>query len=295
MPTDKPICLIHNPGAGSSDQSKIDDFKAHLQSTGYQVAIEEGENPTKTAKKAITNGHTHLCACGGDGTVCGTVTALLNQNVQDATLSILPLGTGNFIALALNIAEDPKEAAEIIAQNHTQQIDVGKIQEHAVLIGIGIGATEHLVTNTPDHEKENLGRIAYLKTLLTRRRDPRFQVELQIDGQTTTIHQAQAVTVASIWGTQTANLLPDTAYNDGQFEVMVNKSFHLWTLIKLAFLSLLGKPETEPDITIKSGKSFQIKTTPPQKIQLDGNESDLKTPVTLKVLPKHLKVTVPSD
>jgi diacylglycerol kinase family enzyme len=67
-------------------------------------------------------GMTLAIAAGGDGVVGGVITHLAGGGLR---LGILPLGTANDIARSLRIPQHLPRAVEIIAQGHTQLIDIG--------------------------------------------------------------------------------------------------------------------------------------------------------------------------
>jgi diacylglycerol kinase family enzyme len=61
-------------------------------------------------------------AAGGDGVVGGVIAHLAAGGLP---LGILPLGTANDIARSLRIPHNLPQAVEVIAQGHTQPIDIG--------------------------------------------------------------------------------------------------------------------------------------------------------------------------
>src|SRR5436305_9629831 len=67
-------------------------------------------------------GMTLAIAAGGDGVVGGVITYLA---VGSLRLGILPLGTANDIARSLRIPQHLPQAVAVIAQGHTQPIDIG--------------------------------------------------------------------------------------------------------------------------------------------------------------------------
>lgn len=67
-------------------------------------------------------GMTLAIAAGGDGVVGGVITHLAAGRLP---LGILPLGTANDIARSLRIPQTLPQAVEVIAQRHTQPIDIG--------------------------------------------------------------------------------------------------------------------------------------------------------------------------
>lgn len=66
-------------------------------------------------------GMTLAIAAGGDGVVGGVITHLVAGRLP---LGVLPLGTGNEIARSLRIPQNLPQAVEVLAQGHTQPINI---------------------------------------------------------------------------------------------------------------------------------------------------------------------------
>src|SRR5690606_11771615 len=96
--------IILNPASGQGDpkQRKSDILKA-AKKLGWSGKIIE-TTPDKLATFAVDqewkSGARHFIICGGDGTIIEAIASILNK---DATIGIVPLGTGNLLAKNLGI------------------------------------------------------------------------------------------------------------------------------------------------------------------------------------------------
>jgi diacylglycerol kinase family enzyme len=139
-------------------------------------------------------------AAGGDGVVGGVITHLAANGLP---LGILPLGTANDIARSLGIPPNLPAAVEVIAQGHTQPIDVGVAQSivqapaqleqepssvpqkqayfaHALTVGLNVQFAR-IATNVATRQR--FGQLAYpVAALQTVRTHEALEVELQLEG-----------------------------------------------------------------------------------------------------------------
>ncbi|MEO7453951.1 MAG: diacylglycerol kinase family protein [Fimbriimonadales bacterium] len=285
------IALIKNPGAGSVEEDTETQLHKAFSDLGAEFELFEDDNPSSAADAAIAKGHTILCACGGDGTVAGVVNSMMRSGKDDLKLAIVPLGTGNLVATALGIPGEIEDAAKIAAENTSKRVDVGKIEKNYFLLGLGIGATEIFVTETSSALKEKLGRLAYVASLFKSTREPLFELEIESDSRRT-VTKAEAVTLANYWGTRTVEMIEGTADDDGVMECLINHRLTLPTLLRLAIRGLMGKVRHDPDVDFLRGSRFVIRTTPALSVQLDGNETEIETPIEVQVLRQAIEVIV---
>ena len=288
------IALILNQEAGSVDQETDEALKSALTELNLEYQIFGDDNPARAAKRAIADGYRHLCACGGDGTVAAVANSILLSGESGLRMTIVPLGTGNIIATSLSIPSDLKEAIKLCTASKTRALDVGKVGNQYFLLGLGIGATERFVTQASNASKEKIGRLAYLINLIKGTRDPVFDFRVRTPDREAK-GTAQAITLASLWGTDKIKLLEGTKDDDGTMESVVNHKLSIFTIVQMGVRGLLGSMRSSPDVEIIEGSEFAIDTKPSLPVQLDGNETDLLTPILVEVLPRAIAVTVPED
>ncbi|HXD76355.1 MAG TPA: diacylglycerol kinase family protein [Puia sp.] len=80
---------------------------------------------------------TDIVICGGDGTVNAVAAALSGKHIR---VGIIPMGSGNGLALAAGIPRDPSKALDIILAGKASWIDGFLINDHfsCMLCGIGL-------------------------------------------------------------------------------------------------------------------------------------------------------------
>ena len=86
----------------------------------FHQTVKKG-HATFIAEQLCQHGATTIVAVGGDGTVHEVLNGL--SNFESVRFGIIPTGTGNDFATALDIPEDPIKALDIIVADYTEHID----------------------------------------------------------------------------------------------------------------------------------------------------------------------------
>lgn len=144
-----------------------------LRGQGHSVEAHvtfEGGDARHFARDATAAGTSLLIVAGGDGTVNEAVNGMHDHLAEQADraapprLGIVPLGTGNDLATALEIPQLIPDAVHVAVNGTTMEFDVGQVNGHCFLNvstgGFGAEATE----DTPNEVKRTLGSLAYLIT-----------------------------------------------------------------------------------------------------------------------------------
>jgi diacylglycerol kinase (ATP) len=197
--------VIHSPHSGRS--ARLSQALTLLEQEGVQVAsvLSIADLNTLSPQGAVwrEQGMTLAIAAGGDGVVGGVITHLAAGGLP---LGILPLGTSNDIARSLRLPQNLPQAVEVIAQGHTQPMDIGEAwpltrapqqaqQEpalaptvhpqqvcfaHALTVGLNV---EFARMATDVATRERFGRLAYpVAALQAARPHEGLEVELHFDG-----------------------------------------------------------------------------------------------------------------
>lgn len=136
----KTLRVIINPISGTRSKKGIDKvINEILSRAGFEVDICyttcKGD-ATRLASEAIERGYYGVVACGGDGTVNETATALCGSNV---TLGIIPMGSGNGLARHIDIPVHLRESLRVIAKDHSVACDYGTANGKAFFCTFGVG------------------------------------------------------------------------------------------------------------------------------------------------------------
>lgn len=157
------ICIIQNQRAAED---------ASLQEAIVSLNDSDSTIVTKTISKecegivlteqALAEGCATIVAAGGDGTVNEVLNVVMDS---DATIGILPYGTGNDFARAANIPlDDPRKGLELILRAKPTLVDVAQVNGRRFLNVTTGGQAAEVTTSTPETMKTILGGFAYMLT-----------------------------------------------------------------------------------------------------------------------------------
>lgn len=137
------ICFLVNPIAGNTKKDDILKM-IHAEMQGRDIPFEflftnASGNYVDVVDRIAQDGITDIVMIGGDGTVNQVVSALRSEPVR---FGIIPLGSGNGLALAAGIPKKPQDAIALILKGEAKPVDAFLInnQFSCMLSGIGFDA-----------------------------------------------------------------------------------------------------------------------------------------------------------
>ncbi|UOK57703.1 YegS/Rv2252/BmrU family lipid kinase [Bacillus sp. OVS6] len=181
----KQAMLIVNPSSG---KEKGTEYAEHALKTmnkmGYETEIREtkGEGDAmEFAREACESKLDFIAAMGGDGTINEAINGIAEQDHRPL-FGLIPLGTVNDFARALNIPLDPEEAIAILEQQNTRKTDVGKINDRYFINIVAVGALAEASFSTPVEQKTKLGPLAYIIEGVKKMKEKQpFELRVQSD------------------------------------------------------------------------------------------------------------------
>lgn len=292
------IYVVLNPVAGHSNG---DDLRRMLEerfnSEGYRVDIYETtgeEDVAQLTRDACTRGSKLVIAAGGDGTVAGVVNGLMHNDVP---LGVIPLGTGNGLARALNIPLDIGEAIDIIAvDNHQiQGLDALKVGEKFFILNVSAGISAKAMEETDHTVKQRFGVLAYVWSIAKQLfgfQPRRFWVT--IDGRRALVRAAEILVSNGTLLEEPLPLGPPELFNDGVLDVYVITPRTIVDYLVIAWHFIVHRNQKRPLLRHLTAKqSVMIEAyREPQPTQADG-ESLGTTPVEVEIVRDALQVIVP--
>jgi diacylglycerol kinase (ATP) len=300
--TSGPVFII-NPTAGRGEAGKqIRAITQKLRDYGlidpvwrYTQASGDAE---KLAREAATAGASLVVAVGGDGTLHEVVNGILGS---EATLGLIPFGTGNDFARAVGLFGDLDRACRTIAQGDTHRFDVGSIEgagtgglrHFLVLSGTGFDARTAQTVN--EGIKYLAGAPAYVwGAILTAREFQPFDLTVTLDNGE--VHKTRAMFV-SMANTATTGggmkIAPEARPDDGLLDICLvrelGKVAMLWQLTQV----FEGKHVNHPAVTMLRSSRITLEADPPQPLLIDGEVCGM-TPATVTVQRQILPMKVPA-
>ena len=157
------ITFIINPTAGYKRFRMVEEsILKYINKEKFKFNIEyskEKGDVKNLTKKAISCGANIIIAVGGDGTVNEVSSELVNSNIK---MGVIPVGSGNGLALCLGIPTNIKKAIEKINSYKIKKIDCLSVNKlHSVNL-IGFGFDSSVAKEFSKEKSRGLVKYVYL-------------------------------------------------------------------------------------------------------------------------------------
>ncbi len=287
--------LIYNPSSGREEiKKRLPDILQRLERGGLETSchatIGEGD-ATLAAADAVDRNFDIIIAAGGDGTLYEVINGMAGKPSRPP-LGILPLGTTNDFARALGIPKHWEFACDVIVQQHTRTIDVGKANQRYFINIAGGGSITELTYEVPSKLKTVLGQLAYYMKGLEKL--PRLR-PIEIAVRTNEVELNEEVMMFLIANSNSVGgferLAPDANLDDGMFDMLIIRKCNLAEFIRIVTLALRGEHLHDPHVIHLKANHIEISSPDYVQVNLDG-ELGGTLPCTFSVLPSHMQFIV---
>ena len=271
------IVAIWNPESGSAPAEE--DLRAALGDDVELVATTEDDPGTGQTAAALRDGAEVVVACGGDGTVQSCLEPMAHAA---ATLSVLPLGTGNLLASNLGLAGGLDDVD--VSGTPARSIDVGRINGEYFSVMAGTGFDAFMIRDANDTLKSRLGTVAYVFSALRHLRDGMVHTTVAVDGNEWFSGRSSMVLVGN-FGTISGgvDVFPDAEPDDGLLDVAVLRTGTLREWARVAWHMIRGKSR-DLDIAMRTqGRAITVTLAEPRIYELDGEVRDAVTRLDIEV------------
>lgn len=280
------LVINSESGKGSSQQKKIAILKYFIQKKCRFRVI----NTEKLSEIADFNNYKAVVAIGGDGTVLKVIPFLINKEVK---LGIIPCGTANLFAASLCIPLNIKKAIDIIINESTSKVDIGKIGSDYFALRVGMGYDADVVNSATRLLKQKIGYLAYFMQGII------YSFKLSSKSYTVTIdNKTFEIDANSIIISNTGNMFrnlftiaPRGSITDGKLDIFILNAKNIWDFITVFTRIILNKHKQSAKSFYSQAKSIKIKTID-KYIHIDG-EKVAEDDIVISVIPKALTVVIP--
>ncbi len=260
---------------------------------------------TRITRERLCSGAREIAVVGGDGTLNEVVNGFFHDGIPvapDATLSIIPCGTGRDFSRMLKIA-GPERAIRLLPVSVVRPIDVGLIRYRADgenrsrcfinVADVGLGAETAAWMN--QSSKAAGGFLSYLagviRTILVFRGRPATVIvddELIHEGPIGMVVLANASYLAG-----GMRMAPAASLTDGLLDVLVLRDVPKRVLLTSLLPSVYrGTHIQHPAVLHLRGKKINVRSPIPLPFEVDGEQPGT-TDLQATVLPRTLRVRMP--
>lgn len=247
---------------------------------------------TDVCRMGIEAGFTHIVAMGGDGTVNEVVNGLLDR---EATLGVIPAGTGNDFVRMTGIPNDPIAALDVLTGGVERTVDVACVADDRIFVnGLGIGIDAQVARDVLQMERMR-GAPAYLCAAIKQVfRFQAFPVTLAVEGWKLELTCLSLGIANGKFCGGGFKLAPNADITDGRIDIAAIEDFP-----KLERLLRLPQARAGKHLHLRQVHYRQVSdvtVTSPKKLiaHIDGEPYRLpQEPFRVTAVPSALRVLVP--
>lgn len=241
-----------------------------------------------------------VVASGGDGTV-SAVTYLL----AETGIPVLPFpaGTANLLAMNLASPSEPHALAKMTRAGNLLDFDMGEIEladgermGFMIMAGAGYDAT---IMKGAAAGKKILGPMAYFTSAVANATPQHADFTLTIDGKVVKSSGVGVLIVNFSKIQFDLSVVHENQPRDGAFDVVVlntKDAFGLLPALMACILDRSGEfPERSDALETHRGTEITVDADPALLVQYDGEVTNLKTPFTVRMLPKAARLIVSDE
>ena len=235
-----------------------------------------------------------VVAAGGDGTLNAVAARLLHLKVP---MGILPMGTFNYVARALDIPLDLMAAAEVIATGVKRAIHVAKINDQIYLNNASLGLYP-LFIQKRELYNQKFGRFplhAYTSGLdVLIREHQELKLELQIDQEIYSLETPLIFFGNNQLQLADLNLKVAECAKEGRVAGVVMAKSDKLILFKSLLQLVRGKIDAASDVHSFSAQQVIVDAEQAQlSVAIDGEIVEMTPPLKIHVEHSALNVMVP--
>lgn len=295
------MLMITNATAGGSEQASID-AAVDILRAGGELDVESTDDADDLDRVLGGAGSRTIVVAGGDGSLHAVVASLHRRDdLAGRTLALLPLGTGNDFARALELPLEPEGAAAAIVSGRPRSMDILVDEDGEVVVNsVHVGASAQASRTGARWKKRlgpvGLGIIGYpIGAAIAAVNPPSIRVRVEVDGELVADVDKRILMVAVGNGTSVgggAELTPDADPGDGMADVVI--SFATGALARFGFAWHLHKAEHERRHDVLAMRARTVEVSGQEFwISADGELSGPETAGSWQVQPNAYSMVVP--
>jgi diacylglycerol kinase (ATP) len=270
------VVVIINPISGAGRRRDVARLRAEqaaafVEQRRLDAEVYVTERPghaRELAHAARRRGATLFVAWGGDGTVNEVGSALVQS---EASLAIVPSGSGNGLARELGIPLDPSAAFQAMFEGRSRLIDAGELDGHLFFNIAGLGLDAQIARRFAEGGLERRGFVRYLE--LAAREVASFvplEYAVRADGHDLLVRPLLiAIANARQYGNG-ALIAPAAELDDGKLDIVVVDHRSAWRVLMQAPRLFSGTIAQVPGVSTTRASTIAISADAALVYHVDG-------------------------
>jgi YegS/Rv2252/BmrU family lipid kinase len=280
-----------------------DGLRSFLREFKYEFT-EKPLHATELTRSAIKDGTELVIGVGGDGTMNEIANGFFEDRRiinPEATLGVVPAGTGCDLTKSLSIPPGLRDALKVITEAPSVRMDVGKVryrsnagdEEDRIFLNVadfGLGGEVVRRVNERRLQRKASSYVRCLVTTMVQYRNKR--VRIQVDGRS--LPQGEyligAVANGKIFG-KGMKVAPGAQLDDGLFDGILVRGFKFFEFCRHGWKLMNGSHITHPKVTVIRGRTVEAWPEEGAEVllELDGEQLG-RLPATFEIIPRNLLV-----
>ncbi len=295
------IIYLINPISGTKKKAQLKDLiirKTRAEGIDFEILPSKADGNYSHLQKLIGKDKiTDVVICGGDGTVNAVTDALQGIPVN---VGILPVGSGNSVALACKIPRQPSLALDLIFKGNPYPVDAFYVNEKfsCALCGIGFDATvAHEFANQKTRGLQTYIRISTIKFFNSKP----YPFEIKLNGRTLKT-EAYFINIAN--SNQFGNnvtIAPRASMSDGLLDIVIVKKMNKIILPFSVLLQVAGNNRLiegveyleKKNIIYMQTDKISIKNPSNAPMHIDGEPTETSSEFKIHIIRDCFKLIQP--
>jgi diacylglycerol kinase family enzyme len=289
-PATNPVLII-NPKSGGGKAAKFDLVAACHERGIEPVELSIGDDLLELAERAIAGGADAIGMAGGDGSQALVASVASRHNIPHV---VIPAGTRNHFALDLGLdREDVLGALDAFHDGVEHRIDLATVNDQVFVNNTSVGLYAKIVQSPEYRDAKGATTAAALPDLLGPNAPPLDLRFTAPDG--TDVDDAQIIMVSNdpydlhrLTGLGTRERI-----DFGVLGIVAARISNAAEFARFVGLEATGHPQRFPGWIEWTAQHFEVDSSGPVDVGLDGEALTLTPPLVFETKPGALRVRLP--
>ncbi len=278
-------------------------LRAFIKEFRYEFT-EKPSHATEITRLSIKDGTELVIGVGGDGTMNEIANGFFEGRAiinPEATLGILPAGTGCDLMKSLHIPKGLRNALKTITEGPSFLMDVGKVSfknhdgedEDRYFLNVadfGLGGEVVRRVNSRRLQRKATSYVRCLVETMLQYRSKRVRIRVDGEDLPRGEYLIGAVANGRIFG-KGMKVAPLARLDDGLFDAILVKSMKFLEFCRHGWKLANGSHLSHPKIKFLRGRKIEAEPESPEPVllELDGEQLG-RLPAAFEILPCHLSI-----
>jgi YegS/Rv2252/BmrU family lipid kinase len=295
------IIYLLNPISGTKKKEKIKDLiirKTRAEGIEFKILPSRADGHYDDLRGMIKKEMiTDVVICGGDGTLNAVANALQGVHVN---IGIIPIGSGNSLALAAKIPIQTGRALEIIFKGNASPVDAFHINEKFSCALCGIGFDAEVAHEFAKQKTRGLQTYLRISTMKFFKSKP-YPFEIKLEDR---IINTDAYFISIANSNQFGNnvtIAPRASLSDGLLDIVIVRKMNKMILPFSVLLQVSGNNRLmqvieyfeEKNIIYVQTDKLSIRNPAHAPMHIDGEPTDTSAKFRISIIPHCFKLIQP--